>query len=110
VAGGAPADVDHLRDGETARAYVRPHDVRLTTAAENGSVPANVERITNMGWTSKIHLRLPDGQVLLDQLPNEDIVWVRPGAKVYAALRDAKVFSVTTASADAVTDWPLAEV
>ncbi len=110
VAGGAPADVDHLRDGETARAYVRPHDVRLTTAAENGSVPANVERITNMGWTSKIHLRLPDGQVLLAQLPNEDIDWVRPGAKVYADLRDAKVFSVTTASADAVTDWPLAEV
>jgi len=109
VADAAPVDAGHLRDGEKAQAYVRSHDVRLAPASQDGLVPVNVERITNMGFTSKIHLRLPDGQVLVAQLPNEEIDWVRPGEKVFADLRDAKVFAVAHAG-DEVKDASLAEV
>ena len=109
VADGVPADAGHLPEGEKAQAYVRSHDIRLTTAAGDGAVSANVERVTNMGWTSKIHLQLPDGQVLIAQLPNEEVDWIRPGARVYAGLRGAKVFSAGDAE-DAATDSRPGEV
>jgi len=109
LADGEPTDAGHLSEGEKAQAYVRSHDVRLTSAAENGAVSATVERITNMGWTSKIHLRLADGQVLLAQLPNEEVDWIRPGAQVFAGLRDPKVFSAASAE-DAAKDSRPAEV
>jgi sulfate transport system ATP-binding protein len=109
LADGEPADAGHLSEGEKAQAYVRSHDVRLTSAAENGAVSATVERITNMGWTAKIHLRLADGQVLLAQLPNEEVDWIRPGAQVFADLRDPKVFSAASAE-DAAKDSRPAEV
>lgn len=109
VADGAPAVADHLSEGEKAQAYIRPHDIRLSDAAVDGSMSATVERVTNMGWTSKIHLRLPDGQILVGQLPNEDIGWVVTGARVFAGLRDAKVFPATNGQ-HAVKHWRLAEV
>jgi len=109
LADGEPTDAGHLSEGEKAQAYVRSHDVRLTSAAENGAVSATVARITNMGWTSKIHLRLADGQVLLAQLPNEEVDWIRPGAQVFAGLRDPKVFSAASAE-DAAKDSRPAEV
>jgi sulfate/thiosulfate transport system ATP-binding protein len=111
VADGAPADAGNLREGEKAQAYVRSHDIRLSEAAQNGSVPACVERITNMGWTSKIHLRLSDDQVLVAQLPNEEIGWVVPGAKVFADLGSAKVFPAADGKAHGTAmDRRLAEV
>jgi sulfate transport system ATP-binding protein len=82
-----------LGDGMPAHAYVRPHDVRLATAPLNGSSsPADVDRVTDLGWTSKVQLRLPDGQSLIAQLPNEQLAGVVQGTKVWVDLRNAKVF------------------
>ncbi|HEY1331380.1 MAG TPA: sulfate/molybdate ABC transporter ATP-binding protein [Actinomycetota bacterium] len=85
-----------IGEGRRVRAYVRPHDVDLSAAAEDpagdGALSAAVERVTDMGWTSKVLLRLPDGQSLVAQVPNERIDWVRDGARVVADLRKAKVF------------------
>ncbi len=108
LADGAPVDASHLADGEMAQAYIRSHDVRLATSAWNGSVSASVERVTNMGFSSKIHLRLPDGQVVVAQLPTEEVDWVKPGATLFAGLRDAKVFSVASGTG-VVRDARLAE-
>jgi len=82
----------HLDDGIEALAYVRPHDVGLAVAAGPMSFPATVERRTDLGWASKVHLRLTDGQTLVAQLPNEDLIGILPGRQVYADLRNAKVF------------------
>jgi sulfate transport system ATP-binding protein len=82
----------HLEDGLPAKAYVRPHDVRLTNAESNTSFGVSVDRRTNMGWESKLHLRLSDGQVLIAQLPNDELAEVSFAQPLFAELRYVKVF------------------
>jgi sulfate/thiosulfate transport system ATP-binding protein len=82
----------HLEDGKPARAFVRPHDVRLSNAESETSFGVTVDRRTNMGWESKLHLRLADGQVLMAQLPNEELAQVSFALPLFAELRYAKVF------------------
>jgi sulfate transport system ATP-binding protein len=88
----AVAGAYHLEDGLDAYAYVRPHDVQITRRPEDMSFPVTVERRTNLGWESKVRLRLADGQMLLAQLPNEELVGIQTGQSVFANLRHAKVF------------------
>jgi hypothetical protein len=57
------------------------------------SFPATVERRTNLGWQSKLRLRLADGQAIVAQLPNEELAGVVPGREVFVDLRNAKIFS-----------------
>jgi sulfate transport system ATP-binding protein len=85
-------DVDHIQDGSDARAYVRPHDVRVSADRGNGSVAATLERVNNLGWLSKLHLRLSDGQVVIAHVPNEALGPHRPGDGVWVDLRNAKIF------------------
>jgi sulfate/thiosulfate transport system ATP-binding protein len=83
----------HLDDGVEARAYIRPHDIRIAAEAGPMSFPATVERRTNLGWQSKLRLRLADGQAIVAQLPNEELAGVVPGREVFVDLRNAKIFS-----------------
>ncbi len=89
----AVAGAHHLDDGLRAHAFIRPHDIGLTRAPGDLSFPVTVERRTNLGWMSKLHLRLEDGQMLTAELPNEEIMGIGPGDHVHANLRNAKVFS-----------------
>jgi len=89
----AVAGAHHLDDGLNAVAYIRPHDIDITDTPGEMSFPVTVERRTDLGWMSKIHLRLEDGQSLVAQLPNEEVAGVRSGKQLYANLRNAKVFS-----------------
>ena len=94
------AGADHLRDGEAAHAYVRPHDVRLRLKPGHGlSSEGLVERMINLGWTSKVLLRLADGQSLSAQLPNEHLTGMGPGSTVWVDLQNAKVFGSQDGSA-----------
>jgi sulfate/thiosulfate transport system ATP-binding protein len=90
----AVAGADHLRDGQDARAYIRPHDVQLTRLPGAMSFPVEVERRTNMGWVSKLVLRLEDGQTLVAEIPNEELDGIRAGEPAQANLRNAKVFAL----------------
>jgi ABC-type sulfate/molybdate transport systems ATPase subunit len=81
-----------IPDGEEAVAYIRPHDVQITADKGERSFPVAVERRTDMGWMSKLHLRLEDGQPLVAQLPNEEIDGVAAGQNLFANLRNPKVF------------------
>jgi sulfate/thiosulfate transport system ATP-binding protein len=83
----------HLEEGVAAQAFVRPHDVRLADPAINGnSVAATVERVSSLGWLSRVILRLPDGQVLTAELPNEELAGIELGDDVRVDLRNAKAF------------------
>jgi sulfate/thiosulfate transport system ATP-binding protein len=85
---------DHLEDGATAQAYVRPHDVVVATngAAAPASCRATVDRVINLGWTSKLQLRLSDGQHVMAERPNYEINGLAEGDHVHADLQNAKVF------------------
>ena len=96
--GGSVPGGDHLEDGTAVHAYVRPHDVTLTLEPANGrSTPATVERVTNLGWTTKLRLRLPEGQQLFAQVRNEELPPVAPGADVFVDLLNVRVFEVEDA-------------
>ncbi|MGH2527881.1 MAG: sulfate/molybdate ABC transporter ATP-binding protein [Actinomycetota bacterium] len=88
------AGADHLEEGAAAKAYVRPHDVRVGFEGNGNSVEAKVERLSSLGWLTRISLRLPDDQVLIAQLPNDEIEGIVPGATVMVDLRNAKAFAV----------------
>jgi len=91
------AAAEHVADGADAQAYIRPHDVLLTRTAGQRSFPVSVERRTNLGWVSKLQLRLADGQVIFAELPNEELEGIDEGDRAYASLRNAKVFSLDAA-------------
>ena len=84
----------HLTDGSVAHAYVRPHDVRISRSALNGESPAaTIERISNLGWVSKLHMKLPDGQRLVAQVRNDDLDGMGTGQRVYLDLDHTQVFA-----------------
>jgi sulfate transport system ATP-binding protein len=93
VGHGAVTGAHHLADGTPALAYVRPHDVLLHRRGSDGAIPATVERRTDLGWESKVVLRLSDGQALVAQLPNDDLEGLQEGDEAHADLRNAKVFA-----------------
>ena len=92
------AGADHLEEGTPARAYVRPHDVRLSADANGGSVEATIERVATLGWLSRVTLRLDDGQSIVAELPSEDLEGARIGSTVQIDLRRAKAFTLPEAS------------
>jgi sulfate transport system ATP-binding protein len=103
----AVAGAYHLDDGIEAQAYIRSHDVGIRFEPGPMSFPVTVRRRTNLGWMSKLVLEMADGQTLLAQLPNEELMGVVAGREVYADLRNAKVFA---AQAPPSTDEELAPV
>src|SRR5688572_8283450 len=88
------AGAEHLNDGDAAHAFVRPHDVLVSTVRVDGSSsPALVESMSDLGWISKVRLTLPDGQALTAQVPNDRFGGVVEGQRVFVDLRNAKVFA-----------------
>ena len=90
----------HLAEGEPARAFIRPHDVRVTTSPQDGSLPASVERVVNLGWLSRVVLRLPDDQVLTAEIANDELSGIQVGSSVSVDLRRAKAFPSAESGAD----------
>lgn len=86
------AGASHLPDGSFAQAFVRPHDVRLSTVPNEVDAEARVEKITNLGWTSKVVLQLSDDQRVEAEVLNEAFEHLSVGQTVWADLRNAKVF------------------
>jgi sulfate transport system ATP-binding protein len=100
----AVAGAYHLEDGLDATAYVRPHDVRLSRKPESLAFPVDIERRTDLGWMSKFHLRLADGQILIANIPNEEANGLTSGEHAWAILRNAKVFPASDATEAAAKD------
>jgi len=87
-------DAAHIDDGSEAHAYIRPHDVRVSDQRKDGeSLPGLLERSKDLGWMSKLHLRLPDGQTVIAHIPNDELGVHEPGDQVWVDLRNAKVFA-----------------
>ncbi len=82
----------HLEEGSAATAFVRPHDIRLADPAATDSVEATVERVTSLGWLTRLTLRLPDEQVLVAHIPQDEVNGVKAGDAVAVDLRRPKTF------------------
>ena len=86
-------DAAHIDDGSEAHAYIRPHDVRVSNERNGDSLPGVLERSKDLGWMSKLHVRLPDGQMVIAHIPNEELGSHETGDEVWVDLRNAKVFA-----------------
>jgi sulfate transport system ATP-binding protein len=87
------AGAGDLEEGVAARAFVRPHDVVVSAVGHNGgSLAATVERVRTLGWVSRVSLRLPNDQVVLAELPIDELEPLESGDEVFVDLRRAKTF------------------
>jgi len=80
----------HLDEGAAAAAFVRPHDVVVTD--DDGGTVAVIERISSLGWLSRVSLRLPGGETLVAHIPNDDLHGATEGSSVRVDLRNPKAF------------------
>jgi sulfate transport system ATP-binding protein len=80
----------HLDEGAAAAAFVRPHDVVVTD--DGGGTVAVIERISSLGWLSRVSLRLPGGETLVAHIPNDDLHGATEGSSVRVDLRNPKAF------------------
>ena len=72
---------------------LRPHDIRLADPNATDSVRAQVERVTSLGWLTRLTLRLPDEQVLVAHIPQDELNGAKVGDIVAVDLRRPKAFS-----------------
>jgi sulfate transport system ATP-binding protein len=96
-------------NGASVRAFVRPHDVELTSPpstppAESEAVigespqpsvaTALIERMARIGWMVKMELRMADGQALSVEITKDRVaeLGLAEGDRVLVNLKDAKVF------------------
>jgi sulfate transport system ATP-binding protein len=90
------------RDGSSALAFVRPHDVKIkpadqaATEAGDGDHVAmgKIERLAVVGGYVKVSLKLADGAPMTVEMPRTEIesLGVAEGDRVLIDLREAKVF------------------
>jgi sulfate transport system ATP-binding protein len=88
----------HLHEGAPAAAFVRPHDVVVTGGDEG--VHAVIERVSSLGWLSRVSLRLAGGETLVAHVPNDDLHGVAEGDQVRVDLRNPKAFFVPERDGD----------
>jgi sulfate transport system ATP-binding protein len=88
----------HLQEGSAAAAFVRPHDVLVST--DDGDVAAEVERVASLGWLSRVTLRLAGGEVVVAHVPNDDLNGAGEGDRVWVDLRNPKTFLARTDGAE----------
>lgn len=81
-------------EGKDVTAYVRPHDLAVTRRAVNGSIPATVRRLLQIGALARIELTGPDAQHYEVELPRRDFdeLEIRNGEHVHLVPRGLHVF------------------
>jgi sulfate transport system ATP-binding protein len=96
----------HLEEGAAAAAYVRPHDVRIAPGVPTdpfSNAKATVVRITSLGWLARVSLQLPDGQVIVAHIPQQELFGAKEQDEVWLDLRNPKAF-LRSAPGEAPTD------
>jgi sulfate transport system ATP-binding protein len=87
--------------GNDARAFVRPHEVRLTKPTDSDAAPASadlelgtVDRLARIGGNVKLTVTLPSGDAMSVQLPKPELdrLGIQLGDRVMVDVSSAKVF------------------
>jgi sulfate transport system ATP-binding protein len=86
-----PPGVD---DGSGVRAFVRPHDIHLSTEEGPAVASARIERMGKVGFMIRLELTLADGQPLTVELTKDRAaeLGLAEGDRVFVNLREAKLF------------------
>lgn len=76
-------------------AFVRPHDIAVSTSPNGVTLPARVERLIHLGFEVRAELVREDGHPLIAQLTRDeaDELDLEPGDQVFVAARRERVFA-----------------
>jgi sulfate transport system ATP-binding protein len=84
------------REGESVRAFVRPHDIKIAKPPPGVHAPSmsRVERLNTVGGYVKVLLKMPTGESVTVEVPRTEFegLGVVEGDSVRADVRMAKVF------------------
>jgi sulfate transport system ATP-binding protein len=74
--------------------FIRPHDLEVYPAPQQGTVPARLRRLTHMGRDLQAELVLADGEVVVAQFPRERLPYttLNPGDELHILSRQARTF------------------
>lgn len=74
--------------------FVRPHDVEVSATPGPDTVPAQLRRLSHMGRDLQAELVLADGEVVLAQIPREQLDHgrIQPGDVLHVVSRQARTF------------------
>ncbi|MFM8294750.1 MAG: TOBE-like domain-containing protein, partial [Microcystaceae cyanobacterium] len=76
-------------------AFIRPHDLKVQTQADEDTIQAQVKRITHLGWEIQVELILPDQEMVIAHLSREQFssLDLKIDQQVFIKPRQTKVFS-----------------
>jgi len=82
----------HSQQGE--QIFIRPHDLEVHLLPQEKSVPAVLRRLTHMGRDIQAELTLSSGEVVVAQLPREQIDYhqLKTGDQLHITSREARTF------------------
>jgi sulfate transport system ATP-binding protein len=88
-----PRDSSERLDPKAAL-FVRPHDVEVHTEPRQGSLPVRLRRLTHLGRDLQAELVLDSGEVVLAQLPRDQLEHhnLRAGDGLHIVTRQGKFF------------------
>jgi len=81
-------------DSPESQLFIRPHDLEVYPDPQQGTVPARLRRLTHMGRDLQAELVLANEEVVVAQLPREQIDYrsIQPGDELHVISRQARVF------------------
>jgi sulfate transport system ATP-binding protein len=81
-------------DSPESQLFIRPHDLEVYPAPQQGTVPARLRRLTHMGRDLQAELVLADGEVVVAQFPRERLPYttLNPGDELHILSRQARTF------------------
>ena len=71
---------------------MRPHDVRISRDAPDGSIYAKIDRVASLGWLARLTLRFPDDTVIVAHVPQDELDGAVEGDTISVDLRNPKAF------------------
>jgi sulfate transport system ATP-binding protein len=94
-----PLVLDHngggMKDGQSARLFVRPYDLDISRNGDKPSLRARVLRIQSAGPQVRVELRAETGEPLVVEMPHSQFreAQISPDDDVYVGVRDARIFT-----------------
>ncbi|MCS7031296.1 MAG: sulfate ABC transporter ATP-binding protein [Gloeomargarita sp. SKYG116] len=76
------------------QAFLRPHDIIISTNPEEAHTPARIQRLLHLGPEVRLELTLEDGQTLMAQIDRQRFaqLQLQPHQQVYVRPREARCF------------------
>jgi sulfate/thiosulfate transport system ATP-binding protein len=84
----------HQQVPHTGEVFLRPHDIKISTVAVEGGLPAKVVRVIHLGWTIRVELAVGSGQSVTAHINREQFnrLQLQPEQAVFLRVELVRTF------------------